>query len=431
MKTILTAFGMVVVATAACAQTTLWKTDTASHKYYRIPAIVAYDNHVIAFSDNRSGVTDATSWGDVGSVGNISIEVRHSNDGGQTWTAPRCAVMGFGSGNFDQSHGDAAVVRDRETGRMLIMTGSGEVGYGRSRVDVPGDYSHALKVGRYYSLDDGYTWNGGDVTSQIYDLYRGHGNIFRLFFTSGRICQSRLVKHGTYYRLYSAVVTNEGSLVVYSDDFGHTWVPLGGADARPAPQGDEAKIEELPDGRVLLSCRRSGQDGRWFNIFTYADRQCQDGSWAEPVASEKHDGGTATINNNCNGEILFIPALDAEGRKVYVALQSVPRGTPGNHPTNLERRSHVSIYWKAFDTADSWATPDRWAEGWQRHEITDGYSAYSSMALDGNGDICFIYEDHGVHFRLGSQPTEMYDILYRHLSLQDITGGRYQYRAAK
>ena len=43
-----------------------------------IPAIVAYDNHVIAFSDNRSGVTDATSWGDVGSVGNISIEVRHS-----------------------------------------------------------------------------------------------------------------------------------------------------------------------------------------------------------------------------------------------------------------------------------------------------------------------------------------------------------------
>ena len=160
-------------------------------------------------------------------MGNISIEVRHSNDGGQTWTAPRCAVMGFGSGNFDQSHGDAAVVRDRETGRMLIMTGSGEVGYGRSRVDVPGDYSKVLKVGRYYSLDDGYTWNGGDVTSQIYDLYRGHGNIFRLFFTSGRICQSRLVKHDTYYRLYSAVVTNEGSLVVYSDDFGHTWVPLG------------------------------------------------------------------------------------------------------------------------------------------------------------------------------------------------------------
>ena len=195
------AIGMVLIATAASAQTTLWKTDTASHKYYRIPAIVAYDNHVIAFSDNRSGVTDATSWGDVGSVGNISVEVRHSDDGGKTWTAPRCAAMGFGSGNFDQSHGDAAVVRDRETGRMLFMTGSGEVGYGRSKVTTPGDYSHALKVGRYYSIDNGYTWNGGDVTSQIYDLYRGHGNIFRLFFTSGRICQSRLIKCGSYYRI--------------------------------------------------------------------------------------------------------------------------------------------------------------------------------------------------------------------------------------
>ena len=273
MKTMFSAIGMVLIATAASAQTTLWKTDTASHKYYRIPAIVAYDNHVIAFSDNRSGVTDATSWGDVGSVGNISVEVRHSDDGGKTWTAPRCAAMGFGCGNFDQSHGDAAVVRDRETGRMLFMTGSGEVGYGRSKVTTPGDYSQALKVGRYYSIDNGYTWNGGDVTSQIYGLYRGHGNIFRLFFTSGRICQSRLIKCGSYYRIYSAVVTNEGSLVVYSDDFGRTWIPLGGADVRPAPQGDEAKIEELPDGRVLLSCRRSGKDGRWFNIFTYTDRQ--------------------------------------------------------------------------------------------------------------------------------------------------------------
>ena len=227
-----------LASTLCCAQTTLWRTDTARHEYYRIPAIVAYDEQVIAFSDNRSGVTDATSWGDVGSVGNISIEVRRSKDGGRTWGAAECAVRGFGSGGFDQSHGDAAVVRDRRTGRMLIMTGSGEVGYGRSRVSTPGDYSEALKVGRYYSDDDGHTWSGGEVTQEIYDMYRGHGNIYRLFFTSGKICQSRLVKRGAYYRIYSAVVTNEGSLVVYSDDFGGTWKPLGGADARPAPEGE-------------------------------------------------------------------------------------------------------------------------------------------------------------------------------------------------
>lgn len=427
---ILTA-ALAIVSAASWAQTTLWATDTARHEYYRIPAIVAYDEQVIAFADNRSGVTDATSWGDVGSKGNISIETRRSTDGGRTWSTARCAVRGTGSGGYDQSHGDAAVVRDRRTGRMLIMTGSGDVGYGRSKVSTPGDYSEALKVGRYYSDDDGRTWTGGEVTQEIYDMYRGHGNIYRLFFTSGKICQSRRIKHGAYHRIYSAVVTNEGSLVVYSDDFGGTWKPLGGADARPAPEGDEAKIEELPDGSVLLSCRRSGRDGRCFNIYTYDNKKSGSGSWAKAAVSESPEGGTATIGNNTNGEILLVPAKAANGKRAYVALQSAPRGTRGEHPSNLERRSHVSIYWKAFGEAEDWRTPECWVDGWKRYEVTDGHSAYSTMALGGDGSIHFVYEDEGVRFRLGSQWTEMYNILYRNLTLGEITEGEYRYSKHK
>ena len=422
---------LTIVSAASWAQTTLWRTDTARHEYYRIPAVVAYDEQVIAFADNRSGVTDATSWGDVGSEGNISIETRRSTDGGRTWSTARCAVRGTGSGGYDQSHGDAAVVRDRRTGRMLIMTGSGDVGYGRSKVTTPGDYSEALKVGRYYSDDDGQTWTGGEVTQEIYDMYRGHGNIYRLFFTSGKICQSRRIKHGAYHRIYSAVVTNEGSLVVYSDDFGGTWTPLGGADARPAPEGDEAKIEELPDGSVLLSCRRSGRDGRCFNIYTYDNKKSGSGSWATAAVSENTEGGTATIGNNTNGEILLVPARGADGKRKYVALQSAPRGTRGEHPSNLERRSHVSIYWKAFGGAEDWRTPESWVDGWKRYEVTDGHSAYSTMALGGDGSIHFVYEDEGVRFRLGSQWTEMYNILYRNLTLGEITEGEYRYSKHK
>lgn len=422
---------LAIVSAASWAQTTLWATDTARHEYYRIPAVVAYDGEVIAFADNRSGVTDATSWGDVGSVGNISIETRRSTDGGRTWSAAECAVRGQGSGGYDQSHGDAAVVRDRRTGRLLIMTGSGDVGYGRSKVSTPGDYSEALKVGRYYSDDNGRTWTGGEVTQEIYDMYRGHGNIYRLFFTSGKICQSRRIKCGAYHRIYSAVVTNEGSLVVYSDDFGGTWKPLGGADARPAPEGDEAKIEELPDGRVLLSCRRSGRDGRCFNIYTYDNKKSGSGSWATAAVSESPEGGTATIGNNTNGEILMVPARGRDGRRMYVALQSAPRGTRGEHPSNLERRSHVSIYWKAFGKAEDWRTPERWVDGWKRYEVTDGKSAYSTMAIGGDGSIHFVYEDEGVRFRLGSQWTEMYNILYRKLTLGEITEGEYRYSKHK
>lgn len=422
---------LAIVSAASWAQTTLWRTDTAQHEYYRIPAIVAYDEQVIAFADNRSGVTDATSWGDVGSEGNISIETRRSKDGGRTWSAAECAVRGQGSGGYDQSHGDAAVVRDRRTGRMLIMTGSGDVGYGRSKVSKAGDYTEALKVGRYYSDDDGRTWTGGEVTQEIYDMYRGHGNIYRLFFTSGKICQSRRIKHGAYRRIYSAVVTNEGSLVVYSDDFGGTWKPLGGADARPAPEGDEAKIEELPDGRVLLSCRRGGKEGRCFNIYTYENKKSGSGSWAKAAVSESPEGGTATIGNNTNGEILIVPARGADGKRAYVALQSAPRGTRGEHPSNLERRSHVSIYWKAFGEAEDWRTPERWVDGWKRYEVTDGHSAYSTMAIGGDGSIHFVYEDEGVHFRLGSQWTEMYNILYKKLTLGEITEGEYRYSKHK
>lgn len=422
---------LAIVSAASWAQTTLWRTDTARHEYYRIPAVVAYDEQVIAFADNRSGVTDATSWGDVGSKGNISIETRRSTDGGRTWSTARCAVRGTGSGGYDQSHGDAAVVRDRRTGRLLIMTGSGDVGYGRSKVSKAGDYSEALKVGRYYSDDEGRTWTGGEVTQEIYDMYRGHGNIYRLFFTSGKICQSRRIKHGAYQRIYSAVVTNEGSLVVYSDDFGGTWKPLGGADARPAPEGDEAKIEELPDGRVLLSCRRGGKEGRCFNIYTYENKKSGSGSWATAAVSESTEGGTATIGNNTNGEILIVPARGRNGKWAYVALQSAPRGTRGEHPSNLERRSHVSIYWKAFGEAEDCATPESWVDGWKRYEVTDGHSAYSTMAIGGDGSIHFVYEDEGVRFRLGSQWTEMYNILYRKLTLGEITEGEYRYSKHK
>ena len=126
-----------------------------------------------------------------------------------------------------------------------------------------------------------------------------------------------------------------------------------------------------------------------------------------------------------------MPAKAKDGSRVYVALQSVPRGTPGNHPSNLERRSHVSVYWKAFRSAADWASPENWKDGWKRYEITDGYSAYSSMAIGDKGNICFIYEDDGVRFRLGSQSTEMYSIFYRNLTLKEITVGKYKYSKIK
>lgn len=98
-----------------------------------------------------------------------------------------------------------------------------------------------------------------------------NGAVNKLFFSSGRICQSSKIKAGSHYRIYSALCTNIGNVVLYSDNFGRTWLPLGGADARPTLDGDEAKVVELPNGSVLLSSRSQKGNGRIFNIYTYTN----------------------------------------------------------------------------------------------------------------------------------------------------------------
>ena len=63
------------------AQNVLFRSDSAHHVYYRIPAIVSQGNTLWYFSDDRSRVTDATAWGDIGSVGNLSVLLRQSRNG--------------------------------------------------------------------------------------------------------------------------------------------------------------------------------------------------------------------------------------------------------------------------------------------------------------------------------------------------------------
>ena len=441
--------GIAAIALLPCskasAQTVLFDSDTTKHIFYRIPAIVANGNTLIYFTDDRSGVTDATAWGDIGSEGNISIIARRSTNLGRTWK-PEVEIVakGFGKSGFDKGHGDAAVVCDRESGKMLLMCASGDVSYGRSSVKVNSsasgmslDLSRAQRVGRYYSNDNGKTWNGEEITADIYYLFppkahadgKAEASVYRLFFSSGRICQSSLIKHGEYYRIYSVITTNRGSLVLYSDDFGGKWLPLGGANAQPAPQGDEAKVEELPDGSVLLSCRMFG--GRYFNIYNYESTAEATGSWGKVVASTTLDGGTATKNNATNGEILIVPARDRAGNAVYLALQSTPFGQDNPNETNNVRRCNVSIYWKVLATPADYAKPECFIGGWNRFQVSDKRSAYSTMVLDRKGRIAFAYEDMGELLVVGSQPADVYDITFQTLTIKEITGGEYTYSNKK
>ena len=91
--------------------------------------------------------------------------------------------------------------------------------------------------------------------------------------------QSRYVKVGAHYRIYSAILACNGNTinninyVLYSDDFGITWDVLGGTSVIEKTdnnnKADEAKMEELPNGDVLISSRNANNPGRYINVFSY------------------------------------------------------------------------------------------------------------------------------------------------------------------
>jgi len=383
---------------------TLFANVVGQKPHYRIPAIAKGKNNMLmAFSDHRYGN------GDIGS-GRIDVAMRTSYDAGETWSEQQVILTGDEATGY--GYGDVAVCCDPDQQRMVVLTASGQYGYASTAGN--------LVVARtYLSLDMTQTparWQAGepvDITPQFYNLLGiSETNYNRgMFFASGRICVSRNIKVNDCYRIYSAVlVRGKGNYVFYSDDFGENWNLLG-TKISCAPSGDEAKVEELPNGNVLLSSRKSS--GRFFNIFTYSDAAAGEGNWGMAVNSASCEGGPATSSNATNGEVLLVPAIPTQGEgfePVWLLLQSGPTGT---------QRANVTIFWKVLDSAEQYDTPSHVAAHWNgSYQVSNTLSCYSTMVRNDVGDICFIYEEDVVD-------NYFYDIKYQTLSLETITEGQY------
>jgi hypothetical protein len=161
---------------------------------------------------------------------------------------------------------------------------------------------------------------------------------------------------------------------------------------------------------VVISSRAMG--GRYFNIYTYTDAATGEVSWDEVAPSGKRAKGCISLENACNGEILILPAVrNADKAEVYLALQSVPFG-PG--------RTNVGIYAKELPSDISAITAKVFAADWNmKYQISDTWSAYSTMIQLRNGDIAFYHEES----HNGMDKT--YDMIYQELSLETITSGQY------
>lgn len=380
--------------------------DSKASTYpYRIPALaVTRTGDILAFSDYRP------CGADIG-YGDVDIHLRISKDNGLTWGAESKILDGTGSG-YTAGYGDAAVVADRESDRVRLLCVTGEVKFSESGV-VPVDWWNPLgekkkmRFATILSEDNGRTWSKPvDITDKMYSAIDVKG----MFFTSGRIIQSKQIKTGNYYRIYSVLCAHNNLIydqskninyVCYSDDFGETWKCLEGV---AIDGGDEAKCEELPNGNLMVSTRMAG--GRKFNIFTYTDKTNATGSWdSSVIESDKFKDVTA-----CNGEILIVDAhRTSDNQPVKLLLHSLSRNVNGMD------RSYVSIYHKELDV---YATPSDLTKGWSDpYVISEKTSAYSTMMPTYNDKIAFFFEDEAV----GGG----YQMTYYNLDLREITGNNY------
>lgn len=390
---------MLLGALTMTAQTRLFHTGDETGHPYRIPAITTAPNgDVIALSDWRP------CGSDIG-YGRVDIQMRTSSDHGKTWTPATNVLVGSGKGE-DAGYGDACLVADRKRNELLLVCVSGDVPYWDSKIGH--QQRMVMTHARYDKATKTWKWAPvTDLTQQVYDTIY-HNKIGALFMGSGRIAQSRRVKVGKYYRLYASICTHQGNYVMYSDDFGRHWAALGSAEVSCAPKGDEPKCEELPDGSVLLSSRKDG--GRFFNIFRYTDVKRAQGSWGAVVDSREAKGGIRNTGTPCNGEILILPVRSKAGKKVHLALQSIPAGP---------KRSNVTIYWKELASPADYSSPMAFAENWTgSYQVSTLGSAYSTMTLQKDGRIGFFYEEEPQH----------YQMIYKSLSLDEITQGQFKLR---
>ena len=323
---------------------------------YRIPAIVTLPDGTLLIA------TDKRKYNHSDLPEDIDIIAQRSKDSGKTWSEPVTVVEGKG---FNKGYGDAA----------LAVGASGEVFCAFS--GGPGLWVSTLEnPQRNYicrSKDGGLTWSEPeDCTFRLWgpDADNAECRTYHsAFFGSGRgLCLTK-GKYAGRVMFVAAVHSKEkgrfDNYIYYSDDEGQSWKVSECAFVG----GDEAKVVELPDGRVLLSVRRHGERG--YNLSEDGGQTWgKQGTWPEMCV------------NACDGDIINLGDS--------LLLQSVP---------NSMKRENVSV----FVSRDNGKT-------WPYVKTVCPYeSVYSSMTVLPDGTIGMYYEEN---------PDVSFDMVYVNFSVE-------------
>lgn len=334
---------------------------------YRIPAaITAKDGSIVIVTDKRKN-----NDGDLPQ--DIDIICNRSTDGGFTWSEPYTIAQGTG---YNHGFGDCALAwSNDDNGLIAVFVGGPGLWNSTS--------SNPIRSYKSYSYDNGRTWTepedithfifGDDCIIPEHQTWRasffGSGN--GLLTSTGRIMFVAAIREGAAQSL--------NNYAVYSDDNGVTWQVSG----RASVGGDEAKVTELVDGRILMSIRHSGH--RWYNI-------SEDGgqTWM-PNTSTWNDIAAPA----CNGDIIRYTSVEQGGNKNRL-LHSVPYGNS---------RTHVTVY-VSYDEGETWPV---------KKTVVPYSSAYSSLCVLDDGTIGLYVEE--------SPTNTLYTTVFYNFNIEWLTDG--------
>ncbi len=220
-------------------QTTPFASGTEGYHTFRIPAMVVNgDGHLLAFCEGRKGGS--------GDAGDIDTVMKHSPDGGRTWS-PLRVVWDDGTNTC----GNPCVVRDAQTGVIWLLQ-TWNQGDDREPRIIDGTSKDTRRVFVTRSDDEGRTWaKPNEITADVkltnwtwYATGPGAGIQLQRGPHQGRlIIPCDHIEAGT--RRYF-------SHVIFSDDHGQNW-KLGGSTPRDLV--NECEAVELADGRLMLNMR--------------------------------------------------------------------------------------------------------------------------------------------------------------------------------
>lgn len=245
---------------------------------YRIPALcVTASGRLLAAYDVRA------DWRDL--PGDFDLALRHSDDGGRTWSAPRALRRHEPGHGF----GDASLTADPASGRIVCWyVGS------RGRSFFSADAEEGLELWCSTSTDDGLTWTHRDLSALrpagATGMFASSGN--GTATASGRLLQPFVLRRGGQH----------GAASGFSDDGGLTWAlgePIG-------PDCDETKLLGLPDGSVLLHARATPR--------RRAARSADGAAFGVP------EPDAALVDPGCNGGLALLAAGVAGPRVVATGL---------------------------------------------------------------------------------------------------------------